>query len=284
MIISTVISLGILVLLVWFVMYPAPVKLILDRVFPTVEYKANANAQQRPRFTRWANTPSKRDALVVIFIGGAGLFSKVNTIYGFANMLNEQIGATHDIVTFNYPVRFKNTVYDAMLDINETLTQFLREYGNLYKHFHAVGISFGALLAGAFYNKEDSIAKSREMKVKRLGLKFESFVGINGLFDANFNVKIFDKLFKYYIMKGTPALHNYNCDDMVIPKFVISSKSDFLLTQSIGFIRRSRTSNLQFHIYDKSIPHTFPQLTHLEEARDCIKRVAAFIVSNSAIK
>lgn len=269
--ISTLISVFIICLLVYFAIYPEPIKFVLSALYINPEYEANENATKTAKTTLYSNPGSKHDKLIVVFIGGGGLFSKMTNIYGFTNKLNELMGSDYDILTFEYPIRFKNTILDSMLAINKILLDYIH-----YTTIHAVGISFGSLLAGAFYNKEMTLTKSSGMSVPQIGMRFTSLCVLSGVLECNFNVDIITKLFKFYIMRNTPGIINYTCYGLPIPKFIVSANSDFLVAQTSKFIQNE---TCEYKIYDsKTLPHAFCQLTNLDEAVDSIKRVRDFII------
>jgi alpha-beta hydrolase superfamily lysophospholipase len=213
---------------------------------------------------------------VVIFIGGAGIYSSIGNVYGLANELNVQLGEEYDIIAFNYPTRYKYTVREMLLSINEKLKYVIH-----YENIHVIGISFGALLAGAFYHKEQDINASKQMEVPQIGMKFKTFTILSGLIETKFNSKLLEKIFALWILRGTPGLIHYTCYKMKIPKFVVSARSDFLVAQSTKFIQEE---HCEFKIYESTIlPHAFPQIINLPEAQDAIKRIVKFIQTHNAV-
>lgn len=274
--VSVIVSVVVLTLLVWLIITPAPLKYIFAAAFPTIDYSPNANAKVTKDYTLYANPKSKGEKLIIVFIGGSGLYSKIENIYGFTNTLNEKLNEDYDIVTFKYPVRFTHTVLDAMLSINNTLSKFLH-----YKEYHAVGISFGALLAGAFYQKEHFKEASIAMRVKQIGIHFKSFSGLSGMYETSFNVELLTRMFDFYIMRNTPGKAWYTCYNMAIykdvglPKLAISAESDFLVAQTLKFLLTEASSSKIYK--SQTLPHSFSQLIHLPEALNSIDRVIAHI-------
>lgn len=277
-IISTILSLVALGLLIWLVIVPTPLKIVVDAICPSVKYAPNSNALVNANYTFYSNHGSKHDKLVIVFLGGSLLFSNILTIYGITNLLNEKFGNSYDIVTFSYPTRFKYTVRDALLSINKSLADFIN-----YDTIHAVGISVGALLAGAFYQKEKFKVNSDAMQVPQIGIQFKTFSALSGVFETKFNASILTALFKFYIMRNTPSLLKYTCYGMNIPKLIICAKSDFLLAQTVKFIRHEPC---EYHIYESPLsllPHAFSQFINLPEARDSIDRIVTFINKNDKL-
>lgn len=274
MIVSTLLSFGMILVVVWCVINPSPLKFLLEKVSPTKEFEPNENAIVTDKYTLYHHQGSKK--LIVVFIGGAGLFSKIKTSYGFTNELDKHMKGKSDIVVFNYPVRFTNTIEYTMNFINDVLQDFVGHES--YAEYYAVGFSFGTFLAGAFYQKEQSILKSEEMKVKKIGMRFNAFISINGVFKGEFKNKTISRLFSYYIMNGTHGSQHYNCNDMKIPKYVISSSRDFLLSQTHDFITENK-DDTQFQIYEKELSHTFAQDTDTVESIDCITRISKFLLN-----
>lgn len=270
---SILISLIVLAIIIWYVLYPEPIKYVLLARQPGPKYEANANATKTATSTLYSSPESKHETLVVIFIGGGALFSDMSSCYGFANQLNENLGPEYDILVFQYPVRFKHTVLDAMLATNKILMNYIH-----YKTVHAVGISFGSILAGAFYQKETALLKSTAMKVPQIGMKFSTLSMLSGLVECEFNVDLLTKLFKFYIMRGTPGLKYYTCYGLPIPKFLASANTDFLISQTAKFIQQE---HCEYKIYQsKTLTHAFCQYMNLDEALDVNKRVSDFIKNN----
>lgn len=272
---SVLTSILVLCVVIWIVLYPEPLKLVLSAISPSVEYDANDNAKIIGNATLYSNPTSKHDKLIVVFIGGCGLYSSQRNFYGFTNKLNELIGANYDILLFQYPVRFKYTVLESMLAINKILVDYIH-----YETIHAIGISFGSLLAGAFCQKESFLSKSVAMNVPQIGMKFTSLTALSGVLECTFNAELMTSLFNFYIMRNTPGRVNYTCFGLQIPRFVVSATTDFLVSQTTRFIQLELG---QYKIYNsKNLPHAFVQFINLEEAVDAIGRVRDFILNIDA--
>lgn len=270
--ISFLVTIFVILLLVWFVIYPEPIKYVISALHPNANYEPNKNSTRSNKSTFYTHPNSKHDKLVVLFIGGSGLFSNRSNFYGFTNSLNEKLGDGYDILLFEYPIRFKSTILESMLAINKLLLPYIH-----YETVHAIGISFGGILAGAFQQKETTKTKSVAMKVPQIGMTFKSLTILSGMFECNFNVDIVTKLFNFYIMRNTPSLINYTCYGIPVPKLVISANTDFLISQSIKFIQ---IEQCEYKIYNsQTLPHAFCQLLNLDEAKDAIQRVAKFIIN-----
>lgn len=273
--ISTLLSIIIIGLTIWMIITPAPLKLILNKIYFQDDYNANVNANVTPDYTLYSMPNSKHDKLIVIFVGGAFLFSIVSNVYGIMNVLNEKLTDKYDILTFSYPVRFKYTLKDSLIGINKILSQFVH-----YPVVHAVGVSAGVLLAGAFYQKESNLTVAQQMQVPQIGMQFKSFCGLSGIYETKLNTDLLTTLFDFYIMRNTPSKLKYTCYNMPIPKYVISAKSDFLLAQTVKY---AQNEPCQYHIYDSlTLPHAFSQLINLPEALDSLDRISQFIVNVDA--
>lgn len=271
--ISFVISLIVICILVWLILKPIPLKLLAQRVYPNNDYVANRNAVISSRYTLYSNDGSEHKNLIIVFIGGALLTCNVESSYGLCNYLNNLLGNEYDILTFNYPVRFKSTLHKTMLSINSVLSDFLH-----YENVHALGISFGAMIAGAFQHKESVLSVSKLMNVPQIGIEFKSLSVVSGLFDMNFNTRLLTRLFKFYIVDDTPSAINYTCYGLKIPKLILNARGDFLLSQTVRFIR---TEVCESYIYESTtLPHPFVQYLNLPEARDAITRITKFIRAN----
>lgn len=267
---NIIITILILVGIIYTIIIPWPAKLICRYYSPDIVYEKNENANVTSKYTLYTSTGSKHDKLVIVFPGGAGLFSELNNVYGLMNTLNTHLGSDYDILTFSYPTRFKSTIQQSMLAINTILLEFIH-----YTEIHAIGISFGCLLAGAFYQKESHLRISSMMSVPQIGMKFNSFVGICGIYDTRFNSSIITWLFRTYIMHKTNALKYYSCYNMNIPKYIVSAKSDFLVAHAVKFIKSEQS---EYQIYDtRLLPHAFPQFLNLNEARETLDKISAFI-------
>nr|UBR58228.1 gp19-like protein [Oryctes rhinoceros nudivirus] len=267
---SILISIICIGVVIWIVLYPEPIKNVLTIIYPYPEYDMNENATKSDKTILYSSPNSKHDKLVVLFIGGGGIFSDVSNAFGFANKLNENLGEAYDILMFEYPVRFKYTIQESMLAINKILADYIH-----YESVHAIGISFGSLLAGAFYQKESLQTKAEAMKVPQIGIKFKTLSIFSGVLECTFNVEVLTRLFHFYIMKDTPGLINYTCYGIPIPKYIVSAKTDFLIAQTAKFLQ---TESSEYKIYSTpTLPHAFCQLINLDDALDAIKGVSTFI-------
>lgn len=273
--IRTLISIVILIFIIWVVIVPSPIKYIISFIYPSINYDVNSNAKITKKYTIYRNPRSNNTNIIVVFIGVGGVYCKLDSVYGLTNCLNERLGNEFDIITFNYPVRFKYSILDAMESINNSLIGLSKTYKNI----HAIGISFGALLAGAFYNKEQSLDISLKMKIKRIGINFKSFIGLCGLYETNFNNSLLTNLFNFYIMRNTPYIRKYTCFEMQIPRLIMSATSDLLINQTYKYIR---TENVKSKIYkSKTLPHGFFQFVNSSESQDAIENMIVFIKDNT---
>lgn len=265
-------------LIIWLALRPTPIKHFLGSLEKQIKhnpdpkltqvtdrytiYRAQSNETRRKRSisvtdptSTAANTelPPSNRPLIVVFIGGALVTCEPRNVYGFCNDLYREMNGQFEIVVFRYPVRFRYSLHEIMLHINDTLRNFVH-----YNHVHAIGISIGALLAGAFYNKEIDRKAADEMKLSQIGMRFESFTGICGVYECRFEASLINRLFRFYILRNTPGIEYYTCFRMTaIPVFIISSTSDFLLEQTRRFIASAgvyQSQNYQGTLADTSPP------------------------------
>lgn len=268
---TTLLAIMFVVATIYIAIKPTPIKYIIKKMRPSAQYDPSLIAKVTDKYTLYASPDSKHTNLIVVIMGGSGLFSNLHAIYGITNWLYDRVGATYDIVTFKYPTRFEYTIHDTMLSINESLKNFIQ-----YKTVDVIGVSFGVLLAGAFYNKETSLKQSNEMKVPQIGLHFRSLIALSGLFDLNFTSTMVETLVKHYIMKNVPAKQNYTCYDIQIPALVICARSDFLIAQSLRFCKKN--TEIQYKIYDVDhLPHAFCQFINLPESQESLEIVVDFL-------
>lgn len=277
-ILAYVLSIVIVVCLISLIIVPAPVKMIINRKFVNPIYPELKTTNETIKKNGYILYKSSKNntKLIVIFTGGAFMFSSTDTILGTMNYLYELIDKDdkrYDIVAFSYPTRFSSTIKETMLHINKILSEVMIPYNE----FHAVGVSAGCLLAGTFIRKEQNNLGSEavKMQVPKIGLQFSSFSGASGIYDTRFNSELLTKIFQFYIMRKTPALGNYTCYGITIPKLILTASSDFLYAQSSRFIQRE---TCEYYIYKNTrLPHAFTQLINLWEARDSIERIYEFI-------
>lgn len=270
-IVTVLLAIAIVVLLIYVAIKPTPIKYLIRKMRPCAEYQANRAAKITKNYTFYSKVNSTHQRLIVVIMGGSGMFSNLKAIYGITNWLFDRCGDDYDIVTFQYPTRFKNTIHDAMLSINESLLDFIH-----YPVVDVVGVSFGVLLAGAFYQKESSQKKANEMKIPQIGIRFRSMVALCGLFDLRFSSSLVETLVKHYIMKHVPAKNNYTCYGIDIPKLVISARSDFLIAQTIRYCQSE--ANLDYKIFDSNfLPHAFCQFVNMSEAEEALELTVQFL-------
>ena len=279
-------TLAILILLVLVVVYPVPIKWILTRttVYPDYDpdteharvYKDHtlysSSSSSSSSSTGFEDEHGKKKKLLIYFHGGAFLFNNRETSYGFLNTLYKKISDAFDILVFDYPVRFKYTVRDSLLAANRIITRYIGSYSD----FYGIGMSAGVLLMGAFQNKERSPpSTAARMNVPIIGVKFRAMVGLSGLYDTRFDSELINRLFDFYIMRGTVGSELYTCYNSGIPVLAIGVDSDYLYQQTYRFVT---TEPSEFKIYtNPELPHSFPLLVNLSETRDAIEHVADFI-------
>jgi acetyl esterase/lipase len=213
--------------------------------------------------------------LIVVVIGGAFLFKNIKSYYGFTNTLYELATKSrkskYDLLILRYPVRFENTLHEAMLAINRILTEI---EAIRYRATHMIAFSAGALLTGTFIRKENNASLSRQINVPQLGIRIDSFVSVCGMLHNRFDNELLNWLFDRYIFSGTPKIKNYSCYGINAPTLVISSKSDLLYDQTTKFIQQEPCET---KIYPEKISHSFVQMIHLPQSEDAIKNIMKFI-------
>lgn len=258
---------------------PVIFKPVITSMIPSRQYEYNGNATKiNDACTLYSH--AKGNKLVVIFVGGSFIKSRLETHYGLSNALNEQLGDNYDILIFSYPTRFQNfysspTICDTMLYINSVLSE---DYVKTYSEYHAIGVSAGALLAAAFIRKESDKQASQEMKVPSIGLKFSTLVTICGVLTTEFHLKTITKLFDFYVMRSTPGKRYYSAFnlDSSVRKLVISAHNDFLFAQSNQLVvREPMIEKVFFHSPD--LPHSFVNSQLLPESKAAVKRISDFI-------
>lgn len=217
-------------------------------------------------------------SVVVFLIGGAFLYNDFASHYGLSNELGARLAAKRiNLLMLRYPVRFDNTVHDAMLFLND----LLKKYALCYKICHMLGFSAGALLAGMFVRKERSRTLADLIKVPQIGLDVRSYVGICGLYDSQFDNAIVTNLFDAYIMRGTPEHKRYHCRELGIPAFIVSSTRDILFAQTQ---RYAEAQPCTYKIFDVDLPHGFVQCVNLTETQEALRLIVDFIVGSNTKK
>lgn len=271
----TVFVLGSLILLL---IFPVPAKPLIYHAFHSPMYElrdsdADTTVELRNDYAiyRAANGKRQNERLIVVLIGGAFLFNHLRTHYGFSNLLHERMRRDgYDLMVVRYPVRFRSTMRDMMLSLNKSLSDVLR-----YRVCHAIGFSAGALLAGTFIRKEAEKEYAEKIRVPQIGLRFDSFVGLCGLYEPTFDVQLFTRLFTFYVSRGTPGAKLYTCYGLKIPRLVVSSSHDILYAQTLKYVRSE--PDVQRKIFNNKLPHSFVQMVNLPESRETIDLVVEFI-------
>lgn len=294
---KTMFMMSVLVMIVCVVLAQNPVKYLFSRYNPRVEiFTASHNVEHFEStvadtvFSKYINntncslyrgTMSAGDNLIVWFQGGAFLRTDRRSTFGTINDLSKTM-PTFDIVTFDYPVRFKHTITDALECTYRVIDVVRRTNNNIdaYTNMHAICSSAGVLLAGAFQQNETYDRANKKIGIPRSGIPFRSITSFCGLLSKSFGNYYLDKLFRLSIMRGTAGIEYYTCNDLPkTPKFIVSTVDDYLLFQTIEYID---TEPCTSHIYrSTNLLHTFALMPHLSETQDLIKKVSSFITVNS---
>lgn len=273
-----VFTLTVILALVSLVLVPAPFKpLLFDTYMPPQYYKLATNATEYDYYTVYtgANESHKRN-LLVWFNGGGFLYSDRKTSYGILNQLSANL-PEFDVLVFDYPVRFRHTVRDAMLAVNRALSE--TKLGR-YDNYYASGMSGGTLLMGTFQSKETTPSVADKIKVPAIGIKFKAMVGVCGLYGPTFDSGLLNAMFRFYIMRGTPSPDLYSCYGLTdTPKLVIGATTEYLYSQTYRFVA---LEPCEFKVYNNDLlTHSFPLLNNCPEAQDTVKRITAFLKKHS---
>lgn len=257
--------------LIYIALRPSPLKPLIRLALASPTYELDKKHVISSDNTHIMYGNSKNESLAILLIGGAFIFNDFTSHYGMSNSLADLlINQKINLLMLRYPVRFSNTVYDAMISINDSL----RTHATRYKQCHMIGFSAGALLAGMFIRKEQSRALANLIKVPQIGISARTYVGICGLYDVNFDNEIISKLFGFYIMKNTPEYKRYNCRELNIPTFLISSINDILVGQTRQFVE---TQQCSYKLFKEKLPHAFIQYINLPQAQEALKLISEFI-------
>lgn len=285
---------------VYVLLAPNPVKYLFFRWSPCIEiYLSSDNAEhfnslnvnssgtvfqkylQNTDATLYRGVKSVGKNLIVWFNGGAFLRTDRRSSFGVINDLSKLL-STFDIVTFDYPVRFIHTVADALKRVYLVLGALGIGVGDkpTYTNIHAVGTSAGVLLAGAFQQNETYNIANKKIGIPRLGVRFSSITSLCGLLTQSFDIYYLDKLFEFFVMRGTAGKEYYTCVNLSkTPKFVASTIKDYLFSSAIRFLDTEVSTS---HIYNsRKLMHSFPLTPHLPETQDLLKRITIFIIQNS---
>jgi len=234
-------------MLVYVIFAPNPVKYLFSRYNPRVDIFVRADNAEHfkstlidPIFkkcitntdsTLYRGEKSTDDSLIVWFQGGGFLRTDRRSTFGTINDLSKTM-PTFDILTFDYPVRFKHTITDALKFTYRVLDKVRINNDNFktYTNIHAIGMSAGILLAGAFQQNETYDRANKNIGIPRIGIRFHSITSLCGLLSKSFGNFYLDKLFELFIMRGTDGKEYYTCDELPkTPKFIVSHTNDLLL-------------------------------------------------------
>lgn len=212
--------------------------------------------------------------LVVWFNGGAFLTTDRRASFGTINCLMQKGHNNTDIVTFDYPTRFKYTVQQSLLHAQKIAQLFFKT--RHYKSVHAIGMSAGVMLAGAFQMNEINNDANKKMKLPRTGIRFQSIVTLCGLMMPNFQDRYLNAAFKFYMMRGTPGAEFYTCENITTPMYVVSADSEYLYSQSFRFIQSN--SDVRHDLFSNAsyLKHTFPLEIEYNETQRVIDNIIDF--------
>lgn len=272
-VIQLILILFLLSAIIFLFYYPVPVKFLIDKLVFSPIYDANENAQIIDDYTLYKKNNNTK--LLIYFHGGAFLFSNQKSAYGLLNELDENL-KDFDILTFSYPVRFRYTLKDSLLSINNVIQKVQVKY----QEFYAVGMSAGVLLMGAFQRKEKDIEISKKIEVPIIGVQFKAMVGICGVYDTRIDNQFLQMMFDFYIMRKTPSPKDYTCYNIRTPILVISSVSDYLYNQSYRYIQQE--PNVTKYIFNTYTPHQFSLLINLPESVTTVKKISEFLNQHSS--
>ena len=263
--------------LIVLIVVPVPVKYLARRLARVTVYipTEEAKVETGVNYTLYRETDApKRSSVIAIVVGGAFMFSDLDTHYGLANEIWRECRERHDVLVVSYPVRFGNTLHDAMLSLNDTFQRVVRDD---YAKRHLVGVSSGALLAGTFLRKEKDATYSRLIDVPRIGLSFDSFVGLNGVYDTTFDSGLVSTLFRFYVLRGTKHGEQYSAYGVGAKTLVIASTNDFLYAQQTErYLRTNECDKLLFG-NQTNLPHNFMQMMQYPESDTVVKKISEFV-------
>ena len=300
MFIQIILVLAVLIVLVYTIVVPNPVKslLLLSNEHPTV-YTATDNARhfnidaeipltlhkastaadvQRYNATLYLGSESDAGAnLLVWFNGGGFLHTDRRSSFGVLNELSKSL-KDFDLVTFEYPVRFRYTLTKS-LDAVHRLLKTLRSY-KPYANLYAIGTSAGVLLSGAFQHNETDDVAHEKIGITRCGTPFRCIISLCGLLMPDLEDYYLNVAFKFYILRGTRGSQYYTC--LGLPgtrKFLVSSTGDYLLRQTVRFLElEPQTQHLVFK--NKQLRHSFALMPHFDETKQTIESVVLFLYDN----
>ncbi|ABO45352.1 unknown [Gryllus bimaculatus nudivirus] len=267
-------SVIVILIFIIFISYPAPIKNMISKMHIAPIYNLNTQygkEYEKDGYTLYSSNKTVSN-LLVWFHGGAFLYSDRKTAYGFLNNLFEYIKDDCDILVFDYPVRFSNTVRDSMLRCNSIIKKFIFKY----KSFYCGGMSAGCLLMGTFIKKETVRGVAEKIQVPVIGVIFKAMIGLCGVYETNFNdSKLLNVAFDFYIMSGTPYPKLYTCYGINLDKLIIGAISEYLYQQTYKYANTEPCNKIIYQ--NKNLTHSFPLLLNTSESKECIKKIAEFL-------
>ncbi|KAI5630645.1 OrNVorf47-like-2 [Venturia canescens] len=270
--VNIILTLILIILSVVFIIIPAPMKTSLkDFTLVASESDPATNAEVKDLYTLYSRPNNKK--LLVWFQGGAFLLNNRKTSYGILNALNDAL-IEFDVLVFDYPLRFSHSVHDAMLATNKILEQFYA-----YDEYYAAGFSVGALLMGAFMQKELNKEIARKVDVPVIGIQFKAIISLCGVYSMKFDCLLLNLISRLYIMRGTPNPHLYSYHGLLsVPLLVISATSEFLYTETYKFTKSTACELKVFR--GALLPHEFPLMLEFPETKESIESVIEFLRAN----
>lgn len=269
-------SIIVIIIIIIFISYPAPIKNMISQMHIAPIYNLNTaygKEFKEDGYTLYSGNSNNNQNLLVWFHGGAFLYSDRKTAYGFLNKLYELIKDYCDILVFDYPVRFSNTVRDSMLRCNYIIKKFIFKYTS----FYCGGMSAGCLLMGTFIKKETIRGVAEKIKVPVIGVIFKAMIGLCGVYEPNFNnSKLLNSAFDFYIMSGTPSADLYTCYGLNLDKLIVGAISEYLYQQTYKYANTEPCTKIIYQ--NKNLTHSFPLLLNTPESKECIKSIADFLI------
>lgn len=300
MFVQIILVLCVLIVLIYTIVVPNPVKymLLLSNEHPTV-YTASNNARhfniddtiplvlhdvpatdvKLYNATLYLGSESSAGSnLLVWFNGGGFLHTDRRSSFGVLNELSKSL-KDFDLVTFEYPVRFRYTLSKS-LDTVHRLLKTLRSY-KPYPNLYAIGTSAGVLLSGAFQHNEIDDNAHEKIGIIRSGTPFRCIISLCGLLMPELEDYYLNAAFKFYILRGTHGSQYYTCLGLPkTPKFLISSTGDYLLRQTMRFLElEPQTMHIVFK--NKQLRHSFALMPHFDETQKTIASVVRFLYDNA---
>lgn len=277
----------ILILIVLYFLYkPIPLQGLYNRYFfPTSVFTEGAYTDEgvftykNSKFNTYLLRNEGAKSLVVWFHGGCFMQNHPHIVLPFLGLLRRNLPDC-DILTFDYPVPYTHTLHDTLKFSNSLIKATISEQ---YENYFLGGDSAGSFFALLTSNIETSNTMSGVLGIPKLGIQYRGFISVCGFYDQTFdNNKIADALFKFYIARGVEQWSTYRVQEIFIPTIVFTSKSDFLYSQNINFVRQNIARSVYLKEFDThNAIHSYITNTSAEETLETVEYIREFVDRNS---